>query len=206
MPSSSNSTKRSKQPISKIIGDSGASGTYFNIKDINHLTNVSKHLSTSDSIKVSLPDGRSILSSHIGFLKIDQLSLNARKVFLFPDIKGSLLSFGPLCDDNCKVILDKDSAKVLKHGRVILTGNRSATTGLWYMNLPSSLSKEVQQNVAAAIKTRSVTKCELEKCKKNARPFYRCSQCRVSANSTFNRCRRAEIIRIYFRKFKTSFR
>jgi hypothetical protein len=73
-------------------------------------------------------------------LKIKELSKAARLVHLFPDLKGSLLSFGPLCDDGCIIVLDKSTVKITKNGKLILAGTRSGSNQLWYMDLDSDTS------------------------------------------------------------------
>ena len=144
----------------KIIGDSGASGNYFNITDIKLLKGVYKH-NDDNKITVTLPNGNKITSTHIGYLNIKNLSKIARKVHLFPNLKGSLLSFGQICDDNCQVVLDNISAKVLKNNAIILTGTRSSSNGLWYMNLnDNNISPSIKindQNINTVISKNSDT-------------------------------------------------
>ena len=123
---------------SKIIGDSGASGNFFNIKSIKHLEHVKRHSSSNDSISVTMPDGRPLISTHSGFLRLKNISKVARQVYLFPGLKGSLLAFGPLCDDGCTVTLNKHTMEIRKNDQIILTGTRSNPNGLWYVDLTSN--------------------------------------------------------------------
>lgn len=137
--------KPSFSTTNTVIGDSGASGSYFAIKDRTLLNNITKD-EPNTKINIQLPNGDYIKSSHSGLLNIKGLSRQARKVHLFPHLQGSLLGFGPLCDDGCSVILDKHSAQVIKDGTTILSGSRSGKNDLWYMDLAGCLlSKSVPE-------------------------------------------------------------
>ena len=125
----------SKISDTKIIGDSGTSGTYFSLADSNMLDDVQKHNTEDASISVTMPHGDIIHSTHIGMLPVYELSDTARRVWLFPKLQGCLLSFGQLCDDGCIVNLDKTTAQVWKNNKLILTGSRKGANQLWYMNL-----------------------------------------------------------------------
>jgi hypothetical protein len=53
----------------------------------------------------------------------------------FDNLKsGSLISIGQLCDDECVALFTKYGVKILKHGKVIITGKHNAKNGLW--NIP----------------------------------------------------------------------
>ena len=101
------------------------------------LRNVCKHKTQNDSITINLPNGDVLKSSHTGSLNAAGLSPLACKVHLFPQLKGSLLGFGPLCDDDCTVILDKHTARVLKNEELIMSGSRGGKNELWYMDVQS---------------------------------------------------------------------
>jgi hypothetical protein len=54
---------------------------------------------------------------------------------IFDNLKsGSLISIGQLCNDKCVALFTKYDVKILKHGKVIITGKRNAKNGLW--NIP----------------------------------------------------------------------
>ena len=58
--------------------------------------------------------------------------MKAKKATVLPDLKSSsLISLGQLCDDNCKVLLDKKKLQVFKENDVILEGIRNPKDGLW---------------------------------------------------------------------------
>ena len=43
----------------------------------------------------------------------------------------SLVSLVQLCDDNCKMLLDRKSLYVVKNKELILRGHRNQNDGLW---------------------------------------------------------------------------
>ena len=69
------------------IADSGTTGHFLQIQS----ECVDKRI-TDDGMKVNLPDGRIIESTHTALLNIKQLPMKARRAHLFPYIKHSLLS------------------------------------------------------------------------------------------------------------------
>ena len=61
--------------------------------------------------------------------------MHARQAHIFPDFPGaSLVSVGTLCDEGCTAHFDATSIIVLLRGRVVLSGTRTAATGLWIVN------------------------------------------------------------------------
>ena len=70
------------------------------------ITNI--HPVGNQSVQVTLPDGTSIHSTHIGLLPNQDLPYKARIVHLFPELKKILISLGQLCDSGMKVILTKE--------------------------------------------------------------------------------------------------
>ena len=150
-----NTTPLNFSQNSKIIGDSGASGNFFNIKSIKHLDQVKRHTSPNQSISVTMPDGRKLVSTHSGFLRINNLSKSAKRVYLFPGLQGSLLAFGPLCDDGCTVTLNKTILEIRKNDDIILTGSRTGPTGLWYVDLTSAVTATASPTANATAGTPS---------------------------------------------------
>ena len=132
---------------SYIIGDNGASGSFFKIDDIKFLTNIKKHNIDSKAISVKLPNNDIMTSTHSAELNIDGLSQSARTVHLFPNLHSSLLGFGPLCDDGCIITLNRTTVTVVKNNTVVMTGNRDGPGKLWMMDLSRSQphSSSIQQ-------------------------------------------------------------
>ena len=109
--------------------DSGATANYWREEDMKCLTNVKHVIGPS----VQLPNGNSIQANQEGYLHLSKdLNTVTKKVTILPELKSaSLLSLGKLCDDNCNIFLDKNSMKVTKNNKCILTGIRNANDGLW---------------------------------------------------------------------------
>ena len=87
---------------------------------------------------VSLPDNTVIQGTEKGHLPLCTASLSqkATQAHVFPHLSSaSLLSLGQLCDDDCKIYLDKQSMKVYKENKLILTGTRNFTDGLWDVSI-----------------------------------------------------------------------
>ena len=73
---------------------------------------------------------------------------------------------GQICDDDCVTIFTKFYVKILKHNRLIVTGLRDRTNGLWNIPLePSPLaqksSKFSHPNQANDIICHDITKREI---------------------------------------------
>jgi len=123
----------SHQSINQSIiiakGDSGASANYWRDEDKAVLQNI--HPNTT--VKVTLPNAQPIISTLEGTIPLSsKLSSKARQATVLPHLQSSsLISLGQLCDDNCKVVLDKKQLNVYKDGQVVLTGYRNLKDGLW---------------------------------------------------------------------------
>ena len=90
---------------------------------------------TDDGMKVKLPGGRIIKSTHMALLNIKQLPMKAHRAHLFPDIKHALLSISILCDEGYMTIFDEDNVYIIKDGIVLLHGNRDARTSPYMVNI-----------------------------------------------------------------------
>ena len=61
-----------------------------------------------------------------------QLSETAKQASVLPKLESSsLISLGQLCDDDCKVELDKKNLNVFKKENLIMKGHRNKSDGLW---------------------------------------------------------------------------
>ena len=68
--------------------------------------------------------GELLLSQH--------LSKQAKTAVVLPNLtSSSLISLGQLCDNGCKVNLDKNSLNVYKDSKLIMEGTRNKINGLW---------------------------------------------------------------------------
>ena len=88
-------------------------------------------------IDITLPDSSTIQSNQAGTLPLSSaLSTQAKTAYIVPKLLcSSLLSFGKFCDDGCWVHLCKTHAYITKNGKLLHTGTRNETDGLWDFNL-----------------------------------------------------------------------
>jgi hypothetical protein len=85
-----------KQGISGVANaDSGSSGVYIATRDISCLSNV-ESCNNFNKINVTVANGQSIASSHIGQLRVP--SGHTITAYIFPNINGSLLSVSSFVD------------------------------------------------------------------------------------------------------------
>ena len=82
---------------------------------------------------MQLPNASKIGSTVQGQLPLHRkLSTTAKNAIVLPALKSSsLISLGQLCDDNCKIELDKRELKVYKNKQLMLKENRNYQDGLW---------------------------------------------------------------------------
>ena len=90
-------------------------------------------------MRVKLPDGTKIKSTHSGNLAIfsDLLPPAATRSFLFEELQQSLLSVPLLCDAGCTAIFSKNSVQISRNGITILEGMRLGS--LWYADIPKNI-------------------------------------------------------------------
>lgn len=107
-------------------------------QDISCLTNISPAI---NPITVTLPAGTTATSTHTACLNLPQLPLTARKVHLFPNFVGSLLSIGILCDHGMIATYTSTTVTITdKKDQIILTGTRSPTNNIWLIDISSHSS------------------------------------------------------------------
>jgi hypothetical protein len=118
--------------------DTGTTGHYFAIKDISTLSNVRK-AHKHEKIGVTMPNGLTIHNSHIGELNLTALPINARRAYIFPDLQGSLISIGDLCDEGYIAVYTKSKVSILDQntGNTLLEGFRDNNSRLWMIDLIS---------------------------------------------------------------------
>ena len=110
-------------------GDSGASSHYWRDKDRTCLTNII----SAPGPTVTLPNNTKIKSSEKGKLPLhSNFSSKATTTAILPGLQSSsLISLGQLCDDNCDVLLNKDSLFVVKNNELLMEGFRNQEDKLW---------------------------------------------------------------------------
>ena len=79
----------------------------------------------------------------------NKISAPAKTVHVLPHLQSaSLASLGQLCDDNCKVLLDKHSLTATKNGNIVLRGTRNPHDGLWDVSLNTIKTKHSPKSSA----------------------------------------------------------
>ena len=83
-----------------------------------------KNITPNNSINATLPNSVAISSNKQGELPIsNRLSTKGKTAIVLPDLtSSSLASLGQLCDDGCKVNLDKHKLSVHKDEDLIIEG------------------------------------------------------------------------------------
>ena len=67
----------------------------------------------NNSVSVSLSNGATIHSTHIGLLPSTKLPPSASLVYTFPGLNKVILSLGQFCDAGMKIILTEDKLVVV---------------------------------------------------------------------------------------------
>ena len=121
-------------------GDSGATNHCIRPQDEAFL----KNTKPNSTIKVTLPNAKAISSTTQGELSLHHtISKQGRNAIILLQLQSSsLISLGQLCDDNCKVHLDKEEMNACKNGKVVLKGIRNKHDGLWDMPLKPTLTED----------------------------------------------------------------
>ena len=102
---------------------------------------------TEHGIRIRLPDGSVLVSTHTANLPNKKLSPAARRCDIFPGMVGqSLISIGQLCDGGCEAKYTKEDVTITLDGETICTGLRSPATRLWEIPLPFNASVDTGHN------------------------------------------------------------
>ena len=90
-------------------------------------------------LKVRLPDGGLVSSTHTCHLELPKLPTKARLGHIIPGLAShSLLSVVKLCNEGCEVTFTKINCTVQYRGRTVLTGKKCTKTGLWMIPVSES--------------------------------------------------------------------
>ena len=127
--------------------DSGATGNYIRLADINVLRDV--RVSTpAEQIAVAVADGNLLQSTHHGFLDVP--GHGSMIAHVFPQLRGSLLSISKLVNFGLKVLYCSDFVTGFdKHDQPVFQGNRDAQTGLWMVDLRSLSTAAAEGSIQA---------------------------------------------------------
>jgi hypothetical protein len=103
---------------------------------------------TRNPIKIKIPNGATIESTHITEIDRPMLRPTARKAHIVPALDNcSLLSLGQLCDPGCSILPEANTLSMLDAGEAILPGSRDHSTGMWHIILPSASSTHMSHHV-----------------------------------------------------------
>ena len=119
---------KSKTPQVIAKADSGASHNYWREEDAHCLTNVQP----TKPCDIILPNAAVIRPSKCRQIPLlSTLSSTAKDAVIVPKLKSSsLISLGQLCNDGCKIELDRKHILVKKNNENILEGFRNYEDGL----------------------------------------------------------------------------
>ena len=99
---------------------------------------------TKTPLVITLPDGQTLKSTHTCMLDAPWLPEKARHAHIVPGLAHtSLISIKSLCDAGCKVAYDEDEVRVYFKCKLVWTGNREPTTGLWVLPLNAPHAKRL---------------------------------------------------------------
>ena len=123
------------------ILDSGASSHYL----LSTAPTKNKTQAISP-IRVHLPNGDSVTSSHTCELDLPQLPLHARMGHVVPGLAGhSLVSVVRLCNAGCKVMFKDIGVEVTYKGKIVICGQKDTRTGLWMIPLTATAQQQLEE-------------------------------------------------------------
>jgi hypothetical protein len=106
---------------------------------------------TTSPIKITPPDGEFILSTHTCNLNIPWLPAFMTEAHIVPGMAhSSLISIKKFCDGGCKVMYDLTEVRVIYKGKLVLSGGRDKSTGLWLLPIAERDSDQRERNTAHA--------------------------------------------------------
>ena len=124
-------TGKIKIAADMAIADAGATSHFI----VAGAPVLNKQPATSP-LRIHLPDGDTLRSSHTCDLDVPALPAAARTAHIVPGLAhSSLVSIKVLCDAGCTVTYHGNHCFVKRDGRVIWMGHREPTTGLWVLPL-----------------------------------------------------------------------
>ena len=101
-------------------------------------------MSTSNGVRVSIPNGQSMQASHTADIDVDHLPISlppaAKLASVFPHLRHkALISLGQFCDAGYDVRLTREAVYLCKDSIETKIGTRNSATNLWTMDVPSPL-------------------------------------------------------------------
>ena len=87
-------------------------------------------------LKINLPDGDCLTSTHTCTLDIPWLPNKAKEAHIVPGLShAALISIKILCDAGCKVTYDDNECRIYYNKKVVWLGKREPQPGLWILTL-----------------------------------------------------------------------
>ena len=127
--------------IHMFKGDIGATNHY--VAPIAQSTLI--NITPNNTVNVTLADNSNIKSTYTGHLNIPQLSNTATSAHILLALKDtSLLLLGQLANDDCHILLNKQTLKVFKNFKLILQGFRNRQDGIWDVPIPSITNEQTK--------------------------------------------------------------
>eukprot|EP00804_Cyclotella_cryptica_P010472 CCRYP_012303-RA/>CCRYP_012303-RA protein AED:0.45 eAED:0.14 QI:0/0/0/0.6/1/1/5/0/1176 len=115
-----------KRPTEFAIMDSGATA-HFLVKGA-----AVKNKQPTGPLKIKLPNGTVIQSTHTCNLDIPWLPNSITEAHIVPGLShSSLVATRKFCDAGCQIIFNADECRVSYKGNIVLSGNRDPSSGLW---------------------------------------------------------------------------
>lgn len=113
------------------IADTGATSTY--LTPMAPSSNIRVDM---DSIRVCLPNGQYLSSSHKCTLSLPSFPKEAREAHVLPElVNNSLISIAKLCDSDLTATFTSDKVVIKDKNTVIFEGFRDNVTRLWRLPL-----------------------------------------------------------------------
>ena len=113
------------------VADAGATGHFVVPGPLVTKVKIARHL-----LKINLPDGDCLTSTHTCTLDIPWLPNEAKEAHIVLGLAhASLISIKILCDAGCKVIYEDDECRVYYNKKLVWLGQREPQTGLWILPL-----------------------------------------------------------------------
>ena len=134
------------------ILDSGASSHFL----LSSAPVTDKKIAT-DPLRIKLPNGSTIQSSHTANIALPMLPPKAREAHIVPGLAShSLVSVVKLCNAGCKVMISDISCEIISKSKQKIQCKKCTQTGLWMIPLVQKQNRTHQQNLC--IKTPSNNK------------------------------------------------
>ena len=135
--------------------DSGATGNYLGLPDMKILRDV-KVSSPTERIAVAVAEGTLIYSTHHGYLDVP--AHGPMMAYIFPQLKGSLLSISELVNVGLHLVYCKNFVTAFDNkDNVIFQGKRDMLTGLWMVDLQLLTTTPVQPHQNKIITSSSIS-------------------------------------------------